>query len=385
LAAFEGRGSLLRRRPWLLGGAALMFGVHVYAVAIGAPSWARVVYQALAITLVWAFTRDGYRARRTGVLQADADGLRLDGAMVAPRATIASAFVLASGEPVVRVVLRRRLSIDAVLEDEERARPLVDALGFGIGQSIATFRARYGGRLRTVLFAITAALAGGAASIVLQRWGTSTALVVVAAVVLGVFLPLQLRLTANVDVGSDGVLVRRLGEQRFLPYSTLERAAAEHAGDIVLALRQGESIRLSMGSATSMRDALVERIEEARAAFATSHGGGVAETLVAPGGRTVARWLEDLRALASARGYRQARVEPEQLWRVVDDPRAPATARAGAAVALAGTRDADARARLRVASEACADPRLRVALSRIAEAEADADVEDVLASLVDRS
>jgi len=129
-----------------------MFGVHVYAVAIGAPSWARVVYQALAITLVWAFTRDGYRARRTGVLQADADGLRLDGAMVAPRATIASAFVLASGEPVVRVVLRRRLSIDAVLEDEERARPLVDALGFGIGQSIATFRARRAAQMRAEYF-----------------------------------------------------------------------------------------------------------------------------------------------------------------------------------------------------------------------------------------
>jgi hypothetical protein len=360
-----------------------MFGVHVYAVAIGAPSWARVVYQALALTLVWAFTRDGYRGRRTGLLRADADGLRLDGTMVAPRAKIASAFVLAEGERIVRVVLRRQLSIDAVVEDEERARPLVDALGFGIGQSIATFRARYGGRLRMILFAITAALAGAAASIVLQRWGTSIALVVVAAVVLGVFLPLQLRLTANVDVGSDGVLVRRLGEQRFLPYSTLEKATAEHAGDIVLALPQGESIRLSMGSA-SMRDALVERIEEARAAFATSHGGGTAETLVAPGGRTVARWLEDLRALASARGYRQPRVEPEQLWRVVDDPRAPVTSRAGAAVAIAGTKDADARARLRVASEACADPRLRVALSRIAEAEMDADVEEALESLVEK-
>ena len=361
----------------------MLFGVHVAAVAIGAPSWARVVYQALALVLVWAFATDTYRSRRTGRLQADADGLRLDGAMIAPRARIASAFVFSAGEPVVRVVLRRRLSIDAVLEDEERARPLVDALGFGIGQSIATFRARYGGRLRTVLFALAAALAGGLASIALQRWGTSTGLVVVAAVVLGVFLPLQMRLTANIDVGSDGVLVRRLGEQRFLSYAVLQSAAAERSGDIVLSLPQGKSIRLSLGSATRMRDAVVERIEEARAAFAASHGGGGAETLVAPGGRPVDRWLEDLRSLGSARGYREARVEPEQLWRVVDDPRAPATARAGAAVALARAKDDSARARLRVASESCADPKLRVALSRIADASGDAEVEEALASLVE--
>ena len=382
MATFEGRGTLLRRRPWLLGGVALLFGAHVAAVAIGAPSWARIVYQALALTLVWAFAGDAYRARRTGLLRTDGEGLRFDGTLIAPRARIASAFVLSAGEPVVRIVLRRRLSIDAVLDDPESARPLVEALGFGIGQSIATFRARYGGPLRTALFAVAAALAGGVASIALQRWGTSTGLILVAATVLGVFLPLQLRLTANVDVGSDGVLVRRLGEQRFLPYSSLERATAEGEGAIVLALHGGPAVRLSMGRSTSMRDALVERIEEARAAFTMSHGDGAAETLLAPGGRSVVQWLGELRALVSARGYREARVEPDQLWRVVDDPRAPATARAAAAVALAGATDAAARARLRVASESCADPRLRVALSRIADASADAEVEEALASLV---
>jgi hypothetical protein len=52
----------------------------------------------------------------------------------------------------------------------------------------------------------------------------------------------------------------------------------------------------------------------------------------------------------------------EDLWRVVEDPRASEDARAAAALLLRKSLDAPGKARVRVAAEATASPKLRVAL-----------------------
>jgi hypothetical protein len=204
-----------------------------------------------------------------------------------------------------------------------------------------------------------------------------------------------LRLAAQVDVGSDGLLLRRLGQRRFVSYGDLASASVEREA-LLLVLADGERVRLTMGRSAEQvqaRDALVRRIEEARRAFALGHAPESAEALVAPGGRAVGRWLREVRALANARDYREARLDGQRLWRLLDDATAPAAARAGAALALLESQsqsqsqsqspDEETRARLRVASEACADPRLRVALTRVADGGSEEELEEALRPLLE--
>jgi hypothetical protein len=383
---FEGPGEVLRRRVSLLVGAAALFALSVVLRDIGAPGWGVVVEQTLAVWLLVSFSLHRYRVSSKGVLHASAAGLRRGTVTVVERSRIAAAFLLSYDDSVVRILRRRALSIDVRLESEEEARALLTALGVGIGQSVATFSAWYGGRRRS-LAVVTAAVAGagalGASSALLHGGGLTSAarLVLVSGAALGFYL----RSFARVDVGSDGVLIRRLGDPRFLSYGDIAGASVDEPEAIVLTLRSGGAIRLSMGSSpekTQLRDALVQRIEEARAAFAREAGAGGTEARVAPGGRELNLWMADVRALAGALDYREARLDEEGLWRVLDDVTAPPATRAGAALAISAL-DPPSRSRLRVAAEACAEPRLRVALARVADGASEAELEEALAPLLE--
>ena len=148
---------------------------------------------------------------------------------------------------------------------------------------------------------------------------------------------------------------------------------------VVLELASGKPVRLLM-SDPHARQALVDRVEQERLAFALSDA-PKEDVRVAPGGRSVERWVRDLRAMPRGPSYRLPG-DAETLWRLVDDPGAPPAARAGAAVALS-TLDEDSRVRLRVAAEACAEPRLRAALTRVAEGAADDALEEALEPLLE--
>jgi len=126
----------------------------------------------------------------------------------------------------------------------------------------------------------------------------------------------------------------------------------------------------------------VGQSEEARVAFVQQHGTAGVEALVARGGRALDRWLRELRALATAREYREVTIDTERLWLVVGDVTAPAEARAGAAVALSPVLDADLRRQLRITSDTCAEPKLRVALRKVAEGAEERDVDEAVAALV---
>jgi hypothetical protein len=308
--------------------------------------------------------------------------------VVAERSRIASAFLLAPESPVVRVILHGALSVDVRLESEEKARALLTALGLGTGEAIATFRATYGGRWRVLLAAVGVAVWGVGAGVAMHELlhGARVAFEVAwNALLLTTLAVAYLRLAARVDVGSDGVLVRRLGEQRFVSYRSLVGLVPEQTNSVLLRLEGQRDLRLSIGGwehRGELRDALVERIEEARSAFVASDGTSGPEALVAPGGRAPQRWVREVRALARAKHYREARLDRDRLWRVVDDAGAPPATRAGAALALSEL-DEPGRARLRIAAEACAEPKLRVALTCVAEGAPDAEVEEALGPLLE--
>ncbi len=384
-AVFQGRGEILRRRSWLLAGALPFFALAVALTYFRAPPWAAFVELGLAFALVVAHSADAYRVRRQGSFRADGRGLWFNDALIVARRNIATAYLLAAERPIVHFVLRRSPisgPLDVELDDEDDARALLQATGYGIGQSVASFRAIYGSRWSAIAMAVLSgpALAWIAIPLI-QQLGLIEGLLAAELLFAALLSIAVARVNTRVDVGSDGILLRRLGARRFVSFHMLEEASVQDRL-ILLTLRSGQRIRLdllgSFSEAERSRDALTHRIEEARMAFGESEDTVNAEALVAPGGRMIETWLRDVRGLARARDYREARMDRERLWNVVWDASAPPATRAGAAVALASALDADSRARLRVASEACADPKLRVALARVAD---DADEEELVEAL----
>jgi hypothetical protein len=200
-------------------------------------------------------------------------------------------------------------------------------------------------------------------------------------------LSLAVQAQARLTVGADGVLLATHAFRRttFYPYATIVDVRRD-AGDIVIGLASGESLRLGIGGSGGLDGgeaerevtAALARIAEARAAYASAGASSDVATVLARGDRDVGSWSAALKALlGDARTYRTPAVPPETLWRVLEDPRQPATARAGAAVALRGTLDDEARGRLRVATATCASAELRGAFEAAAEAD-DETVETAL-------
>ncbi len=384
--SFEGPGEVIRRRLSLLWGAAAFYGLAWWMIWLHAPAWAWFVEQGLALTLVVSFAGKAYRTRKTGIIRADERGLHLDGRLLAPRRRIASAHSFVDEQAFVHFAVRRGRAFDVQLADEDQARSLLAALHFGVGQATATFRAIYGGYARLMLLSAVTVMATLWAGPLL---GVQHPLHLVGpSATLGIALVavLVIAFTVRVEVGSDGILLSRFAGRRFVPYGMLQRVETAGAA-VVLVTLAGKRIVLGFAASPSgarSGDALARRIEEARAAYGEGGTAGIAETLVAPGGRSVHRWLLEVRALARARDYREAGVEMEHLWRVVSDPSAAPATRAGAAVALSNApEDGETRARLRVASETCANPKLRVALARVADGATDAALAEALAPLVD--
>jgi hypothetical protein len=384
---FEGSGEIVWRRPALLMGAAIFFMVAVILGRIGAPGWGTFVEDGLAVALVFAFASNAYRRRRRGALHADAEGLRLKGKLVASRSSIAGAFLLSPDEPVVRIVRRIAPNLDVHLDGDDDARALVAGLGFGVGRSVVTFSAWRGGPAAIYAGVASASWLGILAGESLQHGGFSFAARSAMLIAPLVAIPMWIgtRSYTRVDVGSDGILLRRLGSERFLSYGGVSSVSVEGRAvlgrSVVIVLGSGESIRLATGQ-PQLREALVARIQEARTAFARADG-STDDARVAPGGRTVGRWVSDLRAMANQATYREADATPETLWRLLDDSSAPPATRAGAALALSASLDETSRMRLRVSAEACAEPKLRVALTRVAEGASDTELEEALTPLLE--
>jgi hypothetical protein len=170
----------------------------------------------------------------------------------------------------------------------------------------------------------------------------------------------------RISVGDDGVLVAWIGKSQFVPYSDIARVEPQGA-DACLVLTSGDSRFLSIGQKSiptpgDKRDALIERIEKGRVAYRRWGSARDVEALVERGARDAESWMRALRGLLDQESYRTVTLDPELLWRVVEDPSARPSARVGAVVALGRWLDRVGRHRLRQAAVASASPRLRVAL-----------------------
>jgi hypothetical protein len=180
---------------------------------------------------------------------------------------------------------------------------------------------------------------------------------VVAVVVLGAW-------PTRYVVGDDGLLVRWLGRVKFVSYADVTHAAPA-GDDVKLSMRSGPSLVVRTGrwrrgkrGTLLMRDgdedresrSLLSELEPRMERFRVCPSAREVEALTDRRGRDVSSWLADLQGLLAAKSYREGAVDPEGLWKVLEDPSAAPRARVGAAVALRGVLDDEGRARIRVAA-----------------------------------
>ncbi len=334
-----------------------------------------------------AFVLNAWPVRRTGKLRANRRGVSVDGKLLARRDDIASAYVLGGAKPTARIVKKRfrGAPLDVEVATDADARAVVDALGLGVASSTAVFDVALGGGrgivLGAVLGGIAAVLVGVALFSATGDFGAAFPLITIAFIVAGIQLS-----QAKVHVGTDGLLVTRVGRKTFVPFSEIERIDVEGGVLLQIVRHGGRPLRVGFsGNSPASREAggaLLRRIEDARATFDRGEPGARVAAQLERGRRSTRDWVTGLRRLVEAGQYREAAALPDRLYRIVEDPSQPEAARAGAAVALGPVLDARGRARLRVAAKASASPRLRIALECASEKDAEVDaLEEALASI----
>ena len=400
------RGARVHRNPWIMAAAALPFGVAfgaiVAALALGAPE--TLVFLPHMLGLGAALTAVAWRKNprprhRYGHLAADERGVLFEGRVIVPREDLKNGFVFPRADGAFIVRFRRRglhLPVDVQVPSREEGRAMLRALGLDASQSVAKMQILsqvYAEPDRMRRLGIVWASAIAAFFVLLPVIGNffpPAAPVVPIALVLFALGTVTLTATpTKLEIGADGLHLRWFRRSRFIGFGEITRvdpyedtgSGKNKTAGLDLTLRSGERVRLPvMAKRSSVRDVIYILHERLTQAVETwSRGEGVAHAaLVRRAGRDPSRWVRALRGLGAFANAdaRTAPVMPERLWRIVEDPAAPADARAGAAVALAQSAGEDGKSRLRAAASAIAAPRLRFAI----ETAVTADTEETLAA-----
>lgn len=326
-------------------------------------------------------------------VRATAEGLFVDGVLVASRSEIVSGTVmpetvvphvfasasLERGPPMLRLQRKGALAgvIDVRVDSVEDGRALLAGLeldaahAVGISKASSPFVAYAAVAYALSCFGggLSGALARGAPTLA-AAVGVTLAIAFVASLV-------SMMTPMTVVVGTDGIALRWLAWKRFIPMAQIRSAVVPpESGTVVLELTSGETQRITFRGGRGRRSpaaqnawveaaALKERIDEAMGVGADL-GGDDAKAL-SRGERSVAQWVTDLRQAMRGEGtFREAPLVAERLWRIVESSRAELEKRAAAAIALGAQLDDTGRERLRVAAASTASPKLRVAFEAAA-------------------
>jgi hypothetical protein len=394
-------GAVVRtKRTWLLvAGLAVLPLALVLAIALvsGGHALAGLLVAATSYGAFFGLLQAWVRRWRVrvGRLRADERGLWLDGEAVVRRESVRHGYVVRSeGATFVRLARMLR-HVEVSVADDAEGEELLAAMRLDPARSVAQYAMNHG-TYRSQLVRLVA---------MFTLWIPSTfGLLVVAksaelfilsllvwAVVMLVWAVNQ---SVAVSVGADGIrLRRRLSGSRFVPFGAI--ASAETDGqNVTLRLRDGTVLEVNApaGPEKEWKPALFQDrgaeatklTERIREGMAQHERGSVDDRVLARGGRQTRDWLRDVTVASDEHAsFRVPALPPDQLWRVVEDPAAATTARAGAAAALRPRLDDEGRARLRVVADACAAPELRVALEAAALAEEAEELEPAFDALRD--
>ncbi len=341
---------------------------------------------------VYAFAQNPWTSEVLGDLEANKEGVFERGRLCVARDQIRAGFLLPDPPrgPRVRIQRKWRLPVEIRVRNEAEGRALLRALGLDVTQRAAEFftpsRAMTDPRWAIVLGVGFAALSMllGAFDVARGARGPGLQIPIVAAYLGFLFLT-----RTSVTVGADGILRSWLGKKEFWSYGDIESVKQyidqsfwrrQKWEGIELVLRSGESVRIPISTQgwrnQTGLDLILQRVREAMESH--RQGDPAADTaLLTRQARTVSDWVQRLRAIGSGAhlDHRTAPVGPERLFRIVEDPSAAPSARAGAAVALATSLDAEGKLRLEGVAEAIAAPKLRIAIHAAASGDDAALIE----------
>jgi hypothetical protein len=395
MLTFEDDVVIVQRSGLLLAGACapLAFGIALACAGLSTADGAGIGFAVAWLGLggllyVWA--RNPAPTERPARVRADARGLFVDGKLALAAARVRGGWVQPRllAPPVVHVSARRARDVEVVVRDIERGRALLRALEVDATHASAQFwtYARPLGEPRA--FARAASLGGLVLAFGLVA-GQATPLALALAVVAVLVLFAGVAVPTLVTVGADGVLLRWLGTQRFVPWPSVVAVEAFDGG-VVLALDGGRWLTLRTPAAHERhhpeRDAMVERLRTAWRPYAQLDAEEPTARLLRRAGARTSEWVRSVRGViprARHEGYRIPAVPPERLWQLLENPRSDRAARTGAALALAPSLDEQGRARLHAVADACAEPRLRLALSTAATTAAAGGSDEELAAALD--
>lgn len=325
---------------------------------------------AIAAVVRFGVARENSRAKPVERdIEVSAEGVRVDGQLL-PRKRIAEGWYhpRVFSPSTIRLFDRhKRIVFEARVESEERAQEMLRALGLDASQKRVEFRTVSPLAERQDRMMLAAGLIVAVVTL-LSRLSVHAGPVPLVTLI-GLVAVFSL-IPAKVVVGVDGLLLKWLWRKRFISMKDIVSVQAQGETRISIELTGGKyetiytaSPKRRGGVFNERRDVILARIHEALQSHRASRSGADVTAMVARGGRSLEEWKKALAALeAGDAGYRQAAVREEDLWRVVEDPRAGEDARAAAALVLRRGLDEPGKARVRVAAEATASPRLRVAL-----------------------
>jgi len=370
-----------------------MFGVHLLAFG--------------ALIGVSGRTRTIWRARRRRELSISGHGVLADGVLVAHRDEIIRGYYqprtpdaierpprAGAYRSSVRILGRWHRILAEIECEPEESDAILAELGLAAGQVRATFRGAgttVGKRVRATAIDAALLVAIGVVGGMLTHFEVPGA--GLATITLGLLAIAVVLWPSTITIGIDGILLRRLGRERFIPMARIRSVGASGWRAIELVLDDGTVHLVHMSSTKNQqfmprvadlehRDAVLARVVSARdAQRLRGPAPDVARTL-ARGPRSAREWVAALRELRSGGGgYRAAALREAELWETVENSAVDEDARAGAALLLRPTLDSMGKQRVRIAAGTTASPKLRVALDRAADATSEAEVEAALEEL----
>jgi hypothetical protein len=307
--------------------------------------------------------------RRRVAASLDAQGVWVDEKLVVGSRTIRSGWI-ERGPEGSNVYLDRGLRPAARLDahDDVEARALLRALARDPSQSLVRFSS----------ISPLAVLVGSALGQVfahglfghgrppLLSFGASLALVVTFVI-----------WKNEISIGADGVLLSGPVRRRFVSFADIESAVVEDVGKVVMRTRAHGAIVQRLRPAAAV--AAVEQIQSSMASIGP-HVEPMRQQLRREG-PNVNAWLARLRTLAGRGSYRAVGFVGDALWRIMGDPGATGSERAGAAVVVGAVATPEERARLREAAARIASPAVRVAIERAADPSDEGELAVALAAI----
>ncbi len=364
---FDGSLPVVRRIP---SGGVMALSVLAFALALitaielGSIALALGVLLTAGASLVAVAGLSSARRRSVAV---SAEGLRLDGALVAPARHIANVSTVRTkgGAWAARVDCGPlRPSCLVLVSSRTEATKL--AAAFESESTTVAFHALppWAKHLRGLVILLTAS-----PCVLLSALRFMPPWVILAVAGLYALIALPAVLPQRIEVGGDGVFVCWFGWRRFVPFARVARVTPTSLG-VALAMDGAPDLEICLtqrtGHASERRRKLLECIATRHDAFERLRRDAGEYAILARGTRPVAQWIDDMRAIgASAAGYRGIALSRERLWSILENAASESSAREGAALALGDSLDDRERGRLASALAASVSPRLRLTLSEL--------------------